>query len=86
MVISGMSRVHVRTTDAGHDFKSHFCPECGTSLFWTSGKNPGSIGVAVGAFADPQFPPPIRSVWEQSKHCWVEVTVAAQHFAQGRTS
>jgi len=51
----------------------------------TPGKNPGLIGVVVGAFADPDFPPPVRSVWEQSKHQWVEVSAAAQHFPKGRT-
>ncbi|MHC2281080.1 hypothetical protein ACVME8_007723 [Bradyrhizobium diazoefficiens] len=39
------------------------------------------IGVAVGAIADPNYPAPIRSVFEQSKHSWVEIT-GAQHFQQ----
>jgi hypothetical protein len=29
------------------------------------------IGVAVGGFADRDFPAPTRSVWEQSRHGWV---------------
>jgi len=82
--VLGASQEYVRPTDAGHAFTSNFCPKCATSLFWASGKNPGLIGVAVGAFADPGFAPPTRSVWEQSKHHWVEVSVAAQHFSKGR--
>jgi hypothetical protein len=38
----------------------------------------------VGGFADPKFPAPVRSVWEQTRHAWVELPDAVQHFAQGR--
>ncbi len=82
---SGPSRDYVRPTDAGHTFTSTFCPSCGTSLFWASGKSPDLIGVAVGAFVDPEFASPVRSVWEESKHGWVDIGVAAQHFPKGRT-
>jgi hypothetical protein len=81
---SGESRAFVRPTAAGHRFTTHFCPSCGTSLYWSSGKNPGLIGVAVGAFADPSFPAPVRSVWECSMHPWAQIGVADQHFPQGR--
>jgi len=41
-------------------------------------------GVAVGAIADPDFPAPVRSVFEQSKHAWVEIGGAGvAHFEQG---
>ena len=82
--IAGESRSYSRPTDAGHEFTTHFCPHCGTSVHWASGKNPGLVGVAVGALADPSFPAPVRSVWERSKHAWVEVGVASQHFDKGR--
>ena len=83
--VSGPSCDYVRPTDAGHTFTSSFCPGCGTSLFWASGKNPDLLGVAVGAFVDPGFASPVRSVWEESKHGWVDIGVAAQHFVRGRT-
>jgi len=82
--MSGLSRSFSRPTDAGHQFTTHFCPSCGTSVHWVSGKNPGLVGVAVGAFADPSFPPPVRSVWERSKHHWVDIEAAPQHFDKGR--
>jgi hypothetical protein len=86
VVITGVTREFIRLTDAGNEFVTHFCPTCGTSMHWHSNKNPGLIGVAVGAFADPSFPPPIRSVWEQSKHSWVQMSNAQQHFPKGRTA
>jgi hypothetical protein len=86
IVVSGATKEFVRPTDAGHRFVTRFCPGCGTSLYWTSGKNPDLVGVAVGAFADPAFPAPLRSVWEQSMHSWVRVDVAQQHFPKGRVA
>ena len=31
----------------------------------------GSTAVAVGAFADPDFPAPQVAVWTENKHHWV---------------
>ena len=83
--ISGNARAYARTSDAGFTFTSHFCPTCGVSLYWASGKNPGLIGVAVGAFADPSFPRPMRSVWEESRHGWLDVAAIEAHFPKGRS-
>jgi hypothetical protein len=42
------------------------------------------IGVAVGTMADPKHPAPVRSVFEQSKHDWVEINGPdVLHFQQG---
>ncbi len=84
VTVAGASKTFVRPTDAGHQFTTHFCAACGTSVYWQSGKNPGLIGVAVGAFADPSFPAPVRSVWERSIHPWATIGVAEQHFPEGR--
>jgi hypothetical protein len=83
--VSGSPATYIRPTDAGHQFITYFCRTCGTSVYWRSGKNPDLVGVAVGAFADPSFPRPGRSVWEQSKHSWIDVGVVEQHFSRGRT-
>ena len=82
--LSGEARAFARLSDAGNTFTSHFCPHCGTSLYWTSAKNPGLIGVAVGALDDPSFPAPMRSVWEESKHAWLSLDAIAAHFPRGR--
>jgi hypothetical protein len=31
------------------------------------------VGVAVGAFADPHFPPPRVSVYDSRRHPWVQL-------------
>ena len=74
-----------RGTDLGGRFENYFCPTCGTTLFFRGSKNPGVTGVAVGAFVDPHEMAPVRSVWEQTRHGWVTIPTAQQHFDRGRT-
>jgi hypothetical protein len=62
--VSGESKTFARPTDSGKGLTNYFCPTCGTTVYWIAGIAPDLIGVAVGGFADPAFPPPNRSVWE----------------------
>jgi hypothetical protein len=84
--IEGPSNLYTRDAQEGRKIRNHFCPNCGTSVFWEADLRPGLYGIAVGAFADPQFPPPATSVWEQSMHSWVAAPPEAQHYSQGRQS
>ena len=67
----GPSKVYVRGSDSGRQIEIHFCPDCGTSVFWHAAFLPDHVGVAFGAFADPAFPRPTRSCWEATQHQWV---------------
>lgn len=56
----------------------HFCPNCGTTVYWEIDKaeqfSPGIsgfIGIAVGCFADKDFPKPQVNVQNQYRHHWV---------------
>ncbi|QDF38842.1 GFA family protein [Bradyrhizobium symbiodeficiens] len=82
VTISGTPNPYVRTAASGGKVRSYFCPDCGSTVYWQADNLPAMIGVAVGAIADPDFPPPVRSVFEQSKHGWVEIE-GAEHFQQG---
>lgn len=75
-----------RATDEGNTFESFFCQECGSTVYARSSKHPQFLGIAVGALADPEFPPPVRSVWEQTKHPWVIMPEGSQHVVKGRTA
>ncbi|MES1973819.1 MAG: GFA family protein [Pseudomonadota bacterium] len=48
----------------------HFCPVCGATVYWEPSGAPDLVTVAVGAFADPGFPPPQVSVYEERQHPW----------------
>jgi hypothetical protein len=78
--ISGASTEFIRTGDSGRKVRMHFCPACGSTVYWKPDAAPSIIGVAVGALADPAFAPPILSVFEQSKHAWVRLDDVAEHF------
>ena len=78
--ILGQSSIYVRDAAQGRKFRTHFCPTCGTSLYWDTDRHPAQ----VGGFCDPEFPPPSRSVWEQTKHPWVGLPPGLEHYSQGR--
>jgi hypothetical protein len=78
--ISGESQEYTRRSDEeGTPRTSRFCPICGSTVYWTGDEQPKWIAVAVGAFADPEFPAPAVSVWEERKHSWVVVPEDAEH-------
>jgi len=80
----GPSNIYVRDGQEGRKVRMHFCPTCGTTVFWEADLRPDHIGVAVGAFHDANFPRPTGSVWEASKHGWVVFAHDVAHFPTGR--
>ena len=77
--IDGPSTAWTRTADSGNRIVQHFCPTCGTTVFYLPEQEPGLIAVAVGAFADASFPAPRFSVYEARKHPWVVVPEELEH-------
>ena len=73
VAIEGRSKAWTHTADSGNSITYAFCPDCGSTVYYTGGNFPDLVAVPVGAFADPQFPPPQFSVWEERKHEWVEI-------------
>ena len=51
----------------------HFCPNCGSQVFYTEPTEPDLIVVSVGAFADPSFPPPNEAGYDSRRHPWLAV-------------
>jgi hypothetical protein len=79
--VSGEATAYVRVGDAGARFRFHFCPVCGTTVFHTEeGHEAVSVSVAVGAFADPGFPPPEVSVYDDRRHGWVRMPAGVRVF------
>jgi hypothetical protein len=77
--IEGRASEYVRTSDEGEGRTFHFCPECGSTVYYRVASVPGVTAVPIGAFGDPDFPPPRISVWEARKHPWVSVPEGAEH-------
>lgn len=68
--IEGDSAQWTRRGDEAAGAAFHFCPTCGATLYWAPQDYPDLIYVATGAFADPNFPPPQVSVYEDRQHPW----------------
>jgi hypothetical protein len=49
----------------------HFCPDCGSQVFYTEPTEPDLVVVSVGSFADPAFPPPTESGYDSRRHPWI---------------
>ena len=66
----GAATEFVRTGDSGGRATFHFCPTCGSTVFWEFDGAPDVVAVAVGAFADPGFTAPKLSIYEERRHAW----------------
>ncbi|MEM9631987.1 MAG: GFA family protein [Pseudomonadota bacterium] len=73
VVLSGDYKEWSRIADSGHKATYSFCPDCGSTLAYVIEGWPGVTAIPVGAFADPDFPPPRFSVYEHRKHAWAQV-------------
>ncbi len=65
VAIEGEHRAWCRTAESGRVLTLHFCPTCGSTIFWEREGAPDMLTVAVGAFADPAFPAPVVEAAEQ---------------------
>jgi hypothetical protein len=54
-----------------HDQERHFCPSCGTTLFWYVSTLPDLIGIAGGCFGESDLPAPSASYTHAKKYPWV---------------
>jgi hypothetical protein len=81
----GKSKIYERDTDSGRKTRFHFCANCGSNVFSDGDRDPNSYGITVGSFADPAFPPPTFSVFEEGMHPWFGTATVTDHFPQGLT-
>jgi len=79
--VSGASSAFVRAGDEGPGARFHFCPTCGSIVYYEPLGQDEYVAVPVGAFADPGFPPPTFSVYEERMHSWVRLPEGIEHMA-----
>ena len=80
--VTGTATEYVRTGDQGSRARFRFCPVCGSTVFHTQEGDPSFVLVAVGAFADPSFPPPADSVYDCRRHSWVTLPPGVEVYDQ----
>ncbi|MEO5493150.1 MAG: GFA family protein [Sphingomonas sp.] len=71
--ITGQSKQWSKAGDEGNVATFSFCPECGSTVFYHARPFRDLVAVAIGAFADPDFPQPQYTVYENRKHAWVAI-------------
>lgn len=79
VTISGQGTEFVRVGDEGTRITFTFCPVCGSTVFYALAGREEVIAIPVGAFADPAFPAPAFSVYEDRKHGWVSMPADMEH-------
>mmetsp|Transcript_24020 Transcript_24020/g.33589 ORF Transcript_24020/g.33589 Transcript_24020/m.33589 type:complete len:171 (+) Transcript_24020:31-543(+) len=61
----------------------HFCPNCGSTVYYRFDGMDDMLIVTLGSFADKDFPEPTLSVYEDRAHSWSQMThsTCTQHWA-----
>lgn len=75
----GRSTQFSRTADSGNRITYHFCPDCGSTVYYYLEAAPEHVAIPVGAFADPSFPAPKFSVYESRRSHWVQIPDPVEH-------
>ena len=76
--IEGKSKTFDKVADSGNRATFHFCPDCGSDVYYRIDGKFGDkfndlVAIPLGAFDDPFFLEPAFSVWESRKHDWLEI-------------
>jgi len=79
--ISGTGTEHVLVGDEGGRARFTFCTTCGATVYFITEGDVDTIAIPIGAFADPGFPAPTFSVYEERMHPWVTLPVDMEHIA-----
>jgi hypothetical protein len=69
----------VRIGDSGSRTTFHFCATCGSTVYFTNSELADQVAIPVGAFADPDFPAPEISVYDERMHAWVTLPEDIDH-------
>jgi hypothetical protein len=68
--VEGEYKKWTRLGSSGLPLTNHFCPECGTNLFWAPEVRPDHYGVAVGCLTSPVAEPG-NTIWTSEKQPWL---------------
>ena len=83
--IEGEHKIYSRKGDSGSEIRFHFCPNCGSSVFWEGDRSPTTWASRSAASPTRVFPAPTSSGYEESMHPWLELPPDTAHFPQSRS-
>ena len=79
VTLNGEGTHFVRVGDEGSTITFTFCPVCGATVCYRMDGMADMVAMPVGAFADPGFPGPSLSVYEERMHAWVAMPKDMAH-------
>ena len=79
--IEGKATQYVRMGDEGSKIAFSFCPVCGSTVHYAIDGMEDAVLIPIGAFAEPDFPAPTFSVYQERKHSWVTLPENIEHMA-----
>lgn len=72
--VTGPTAIYeVDNKEFGNRQQRHFCPGCGTTLFWKISTLPNLTGIAGGCFVEQPLPEPTHTVSNHGKCAWLEL-------------
>ncbi|MEM7237645.1 MAG: GFA family protein [Pseudomonadota bacterium] len=79
VTVTGRARTWIRPAPGGRTLTNHFCPDCGTTLFWAPEIRPDYYGVAAGCL-ETRIADPSMLIWASEKPDWLAFPAGwAQH-------
>ena len=79
VTVSGEVKTWTRIAVSGKPLTNHFCPECGTNVYWAPEIRPDHYGVAGGCLLT-EVPEPSLAIWTDEKVPWLAIPEGwAQH-------
>ncbi|MBF9030042.1 aldehyde-activating protein [Rhodobacterales bacterium HKCCE3408] len=83
VAISGESKAWARISAVGRRLEFHFCPTCGSTIWWVAEFLPGRIGLALGNMDHAGLTPVVR-VWDKRRADWLDHLDRMDVFEEGR--
>ena len=82
--IAGASKAWSRVSAVGRTLEFHFCPVCGSTVWWRAEFLAGKIGIALGNVDDGVGLTPSVAVWDKRRHPWLVSLSELKTYPEGR--
>lgn len=70
--LTGASSVFERPGESGHRIRFHFCPHCGSTVYWYPQVKPKHIAVALGCIDDQTGLKPSKEAHVEQRQAWLD--------------
>ncbi|MGF7111466.1 hypothetical protein QF017_000951 [Pseudomonas laurylsulfatiphila] len=82
-ILSGELRYHVVKSDAGHEVRRGFCPDCGSPTLGEIVERPEVVLINCGSLDDPSQYPPSMDFYTSRAQPWDIMDPALMKYAKG---